>query len=145
MIRPRDEIIEFHIILQTFQIQFDILPTGKVTLIETGEKPFFPPGTERSDIDLDALVADLEQRGLFVFPNEKSLEYIEKLDKVDGVATRAYSNIAAVAHLKRVTSSSYNTALEQSEMAFMVDNDTLVCTRNWLTHFNIQAVTVTEQ
>jgi len=62
MIRPNGEIIEFFIILQNFQIQFDILPTGKINLVEKGEKMFFPEGTKRDEIDFDTLVADLEQK-----------------------------------------------------------------------------------
>lgn len=128
MIRPNDEIIEFFIILQNFQIQFDILPTGKLNLVEKGEKMFFPEGTKRTEIDFDTLVADLEQKGLFVFPNEESLKYLEVLEKVENVSNRAYSNIASVSHQKRITSSSYNPSLNENEMSFIVENDTVVCT-----------------
>jgi len=128
MLRPQGDIVELFIVFQNFQIQFDILPNGKINLVEKSETPFFPADTPKQNVDLDDLIASMEERGLFTFPTPESLQYIEKLDKQNEIAIRAYTNMASVAHLKRITSSSYNPALQQSELAFMVDDDTLVCT-----------------
>ena len=111
MIRPKDENIEFVIAFQNFKVQFDILKSGKVSLVESTEKKFFEEGKELTELDVDALTSILEERGLFAFLNEESLVYLEKLEKDQIVCAKAYSNIAAISHLKRTTSSSFNPSI----------------------------------
>ena len=100
MVRPNDDKIQFFLIFHNLQVQFDVEADGKVTLVEKGEPKFFSVPQEKCD--LDELVAQMEENGLFAFPTDKSLEYLEKLDKESHVTNRAYSNIASVAHLKQV-------------------------------------------
>ena len=65
MIQPNNEIIEFLIVLQNVQVQFDVLPSGRVNLIEKSEKTFFPPGCDRIDVDLDTLIGRMRTEWKF--------------------------------------------------------------------------------
>jgi len=128
LIRPNNDIVEFHLILQNYQLVFEVLPNGNVNLIEKHEPKVLK--TEQKDVDVESLLMTMEEDALFVFPTDHSIQYLDYIDKDEFVTCRTYQNMCSIAHLNEFKMSPFNPTLPNSRLAITANQNTVLCAEN---------------
>lgn len=128
LIRPNNDVVEFHVILQNYQLVFEVLPNGNVNLIEKHEPKVLK--LEQRDVDVESLLLKMEEDSLFVFPTDDSIQYLDYIVKEEFVTCRTYQNMCSIAHLNEFKMSPYNPTLPNERLALTANQNTVLCGEN---------------
>ena len=83
--------------------------------------------SEKSRMTLESLLLDLEEEGLFIFPTDETMQYLDFIPKDDYIVGRAVQNMCSVAQKSDMKMSPFNSELENNRVSFLANEKTLIC------------------